>query len=99
MNEEKSLTLVDGLLEDAFAPKGGEAPQSFECGVMARITGLQRGESFWDVLRAVARPLLVSGWAAAALLGLVAWRGLDHGREVAMAAVMNADAVSRWLAL
>lgn len=99
MSDDRRTKMLDRLLEEAFAAREGHAPLGFEASVMARIAGLASRENFWDVLRAVARPLLVSGWAAAAVLGLLAWSGLEQGREVAMAAIMNADSVTSWLVL
>lgn len=99
MNEDKVYQKLDRLLSGVFAPLEGAATPGFEARVMARIMETRREQSFWDFLREAASPILVSGWATAALLAFVALKGLGESRDIALAALVNGDAVSRWLVL
>ena len=67
--------------------------------LMARIMAARSDPCVWELLQAAAKPLLVSGWAAAAILALVALSGLHTGNDYAVAAIINGDTVTRWLVL
>jgi hypothetical protein len=100
MKGDKDMQRLDALLAGAFAP-GGEscALPGFEARVMARIADVRREPTLWDILRMAARPILVSGWAAAAVLGVLALKGVSAGGDMAVAALVNGDAMARWMAL
>jgi hypothetical protein len=99
MSEDKYFQRLDSLLEAAFCPVAAEAPAGFQARIMARIGEKADQNTVFDILRIAAKPLLVSGWVAAGLLAYVAIQGLNHGQDLAMAAVMNGDALSRWVLL
>ncbi|GFK93784.1 hypothetical protein NNJEOMEG_01618 [Fundidesulfovibrio magnetotacticus] len=100
MNGEKDFHRLDLLMEQAFRnhPEASATP-GFEARVMARLAEARRSLSFWDILPGVARPLLASGFAAALLLGALAFSGMGRAGELALAATYSGDAVTRWLAL
>ena len=98
MSQEKDFQCLDKLLAGAFGPSKGGATPGFEARVMARIMAA-REPSVWELLREAAKPLLVSGWLAAAILGVLTIKGLHASSDYAMAAIMNGDAVTRWLVL
>lgn len=99
MNDDRELQCLDDLLSRKFKPVPGEAPPGFEARVMATVMNSKRELSLWDFLRAAASPILVSGWAAALVLALVAFSGLNASNEITMAALVNGESVVRWLAL
>jgi len=99
MNEDKVYQKLDSLLSGVFGPLDGAATPGFEARVMARIMDTRREQSFWDFLREAASPILVSGWATAALLAFVALKDMGESRDIALAILVNGDAVSRWLVL
>jgi len=99
MNGNKDLERLDALLSGTFRPVAGGAAPGFEARVMARILETRREVSLWDILREAAKPILVSGWATAAVLGLLALKGLNSGGDQVMAALLSGDAVSRWLVM
>lgn len=99
-DKDKDLERLDALFSGVFQPGGeGCATPGFEARVMARIMETRREPSLWDILRELAKPVLVSGWATAAVLGILALRGLSASNDVVMAALVNGDTVTRWLAL
>ncbi|MFP5221475.1 MAG: hypothetical protein ACLGSA_04240 [Acidobacteriota bacterium] len=100
MSTQKDLQRLDELLEMAFEPgtRSGAMP-GFESRVMARIMEASREVSLWDVLRSVARPILYSGWAAAAVLAVVALTGQDSSSQHLLASVMTDSPVTQWLVL
>jgi len=51
------------------------------------------------VLRSVARPILYTGWAAAAVLALVVLTGQDSSSQHLLASVMTDSPVTQWLVL
>jgi hypothetical protein len=99
MSEEKDFQRLDSLLADVFHQGTTEAPPGFQARVMARIGEVAQRDFVWDMLRVAAKPLLVSGWAAAAILAVVALKGLGQGQDIALAALMNGDTLSRWIVL
>lgn len=99
MNDKEHFEKLDMLLARSFKPGGPGATPGFEARVMASILSTRRQDSLWDVLRAAARPLLVSGWAAAAILGFLALRGLGASDDAMVAAFMNGGAAARWLVM
>ena len=99
MSEDKVYQKLDRLLSGTFRPLEAKATPGFEARVMARIMETRREQSFWDFLREAASPILVSGWATAALLAFVAFKGLGASRDIALAALVTSDSVSRWLVL
>lgn len=99
MNGNKNLEKLDMLLADAFKRDGGGATPGFEGRVMAHILSKRTRDSIWDVLRAAAKPLLVSGWAAAVILAVMAFSGSGNSGDAVVAAFMNGGAASRWLVM
>jgi len=100
MSGEKDFQRLDMLLGHAFSnrPEAGASP-GFEARVMARLADARRKLTFWDILPGVARPLLASGWAAAILLAMAAFKGLGRAGELALAATYSGDSITRWLVL
>jgi len=97
METNKNLERVDSLMRQAFGPLEGEAPAWFETRVMARLAA-KREESFWESLRAAAKPFLVSGWALAAALGIMLiYSGTSGTQETAVAAYLNGGVLASWL--
>lgn len=100
MSAEKDFQRLDILLGKTFAGKvDSSATPGFESRVMARIMEARRELSLWDVLRSVARPILYSGWAAAAVLALVVLTGQDNSSQHLLASVMTDSPVTQWLVL
>lgn len=67
---------VDALLAGVFrADVDAQPPLGFTGRVMAHVGDRQPGTVFSRMFWRVARPLLVSGWAMAALLAVMAARG------------------------
>ena len=100
MSQEKEFQRIDVLLGNAFAHKAEtSATPGFESRVMARIMELRREPSLWDVLRGVAKPILYSGWAAAAVLALVVVFGQESANQQVLASVMSGSPVTQWLVL
>lgn len=100
MSQEKDFQRLDILLGKTFAETGeASATPGFESRVMARILEARREPTLWDVLRSVARPILYSGWAAAAVLALVALTGQDSSSQHLLASVMTDSPVTQWLVL
>jgi len=100
MSAEKDFQRLDLLLGKTFAATGeASATPGFESRVMARILEARCELTLWDVLRSVARPILYSGWAAAAVLALVALTGQDNSSQHLLASVMTDSPVTQWLVL
>jgi hypothetical protein len=100
MSAEKDFQRLDILLGKTFAGRlDSSATPGFESRVMARIMEARRELSLWDVLRSVARPILYTGWAAAAVLALVVLTGQDSSSQQMLASVMTNSPVTQWLVL
>lgn len=98
MNRESEFHHLDLLLAEEFAPAAAQAPPGFTARVMAAVAESGRS-SLWEALLAAAKPLLVTGWAAAGLLAFLAVKAVDSGHDAVMVALMSADTAARWLAL
>jgi len=101
----KDMERLESLLEDALGRPGPErtacAPPGFTTRVMARVAELQqqRENSLGWMLLQVARPLLVSGWVAAAALALVVFTGMYQSRVDTLDLLLSGDVWTHYFVL
>lgn len=102
MDNDKNVAKLDALMGGWFGKEDQAcAPLGLEARIMARVAQIaaRREMSLWEVLGFSAKPWLITGLAAAALLAVVVYGG--HGAESSnyLATALDGPLMARWAIL